>query len=205
MKYIALIIVTISIFIFIKTNNKQENKRICQLNNENIVTIGDSLANGYGVNTNDSFAIKTAQMLHKNPIKLGINGETTSQLIQRLDSTLNGIKSISAIIISIGGNDFLRNINSQITESNLDKIVNTAKKYTNCVVLLGIPSNAKEGLLNNVATIYTKIESKYNILLESKSMNQILKNNTLKVDQIHPNAAGHAIIANNIAQLINNK
>ena len=99
MKYIALIIVTISIFIFIKTNNKQENKRICQLNNENIVTIGDSLANGYGVNTNDSFAIKTAQMLHKNPIKLGINGETTSQLIQRLDSTLNGIKSISAIII----------------------------------------------------------------------------------------------------------
>ncbi len=57
----------------------------------------------------------------------------------------------------------------------------------------------------NVATIYTKIESKYNILLESKSMNQILKNNTLKVDQIHPNAAGHAIIANNIAQLINNK
>lgn len=93
---------------YFKTPSAKQN-HICALNNDNIVTIGDSLANGFGVSEEDSFAIKTAKLLQKNPIKMGINGETTSELVGRIDSDLKNTPSITAVIISIGGNDFLQN------------------------------------------------------------------------------------------------
>ena len=202
MKYLIIFVIIIITIIYINTDYK--NNHICQLKGNNIITIGDSIANGFGVDSNDSFAIKTAELLNKNPIKMGINGETSIQLLARIDKTLSSINNIAAIFISIGGNDFLRNIDSNITESNLDKIVANAKKYTNCIVLLGVPSSISSSILGNVSPIYNNVSKKYNILVESKSMVEILKNRNLKVDQIHPNKAGHNIIANNIATLIKN-
>ncbi len=203
MKYTIFAVLIILTFVITAKNDKSNNKSICSLTNQNLVTIGDSLANGYGIDANDSFAIQTAKLLNKKPIKLGKNGETTSQLLQRIDNTLNKIQSIAAIIISIGGNDFLRNVDKRTTEANLDKIINIAKKHTSCIILLGTPGDIKDNILGNVSTIYAKIASKHNILLEKKSMNQILKSNNLKIDQIHPNIEGHNIIAKNIAQLVN--
>ena len=200
MKYLVILAVIIVAIIYI--NQGDTNKHICQLRGDNIITIGDSIANGFGVENNNSFAIKSARLLNKNPIKMGINGETSTGLLTRIDKALSSTNSIAAVFISIGGNDFLRNIDRNITESNLDKIVENTKKYTNCIVLLGIPSSVSGSILGSVSPIYDNIATKYNILVESKSMTEILKNRDLKVDQIHPNEAGHSIIANNIATLI---
>lgn len=202
MKYLVIFAIIIMAVIYINKGNT--NNHICQLKGENIITIGDSIANGFGVNSNDSFAIKSAKLLNKNPIKMGINGETSAGLLMRIDKTLSSIDNIAAIFISIGGNDFLRNIDRNITESNIDKIVENSKKYTNCIVLLGIPSSVSGSILGNVSPIYNNISKKYNILVESKSMVEILKDRTLKVDQIHPNEAGHNMIATNISTLIKN-
>lgn len=204
MKYLVIFVIIIASFIYINKNKNPENKHICQLKNSNIITIGDSLANGFGVTPNDSFAIKTAKLLNKNPIKMGINGETTIGLLQRIDGALKATSDIAAIIISIGGNDFLRGINKEITESNLDNIVTIAKKYTNCIVLLGVPSGVTDSILGNISPIYSDISKKHNVLIESKTMKKILKDNTLKIDQIHPNQAGHEIISKQMVEIINN-
>lgn len=187
--------------IYLKTPTSK-NQHICKLNNRNIITIGDSLANGFGVSEENSFAVKTALLLGKNPIKKGIDGEITSQLMGRIDNELKTTPSISAVIISIGGNDFLRNGDKDSIKRNLDIIVKTTKKYTDCIVLLGVPSGVLGSVVGGISNIYTDIASKYNILVEDKAMPRILKDINLKIDQIHPNVEGHEIIANNIANLI---
>lgn len=201
MKFIILacLIAIGGFFIF----HKQSPKSICPLNNANILTIGDSLANGYGVDENDSFAIQVPKILNKNPIKRGINGETTIGLLARIDRELQ-VENLAAIIISIGGNDFLKNVDKNTTKRNLDLIVEKAKAKNKCVVLLGVPDGVFNGLVGGVSSIYTDAASKYGVLLESKSMPEILKHSYLKVDQIHPNKEGHSIIAKNIVTLIKN-
>lgn len=200
MKVLALacLIVIGGFFIFNKHSKPQS---LCPLTNANILTLGDSLANGYGVDENDSFAMQTPKILGKNAIKRGINGETTTGLLGRIDRELQ-VDNIAAIIISIGGNDFLRKIDSSTTRQNLDLIVKKAKAKNKCVVLLGVPDGVLGGLMGGVSSIYDDISSKYNVLLESSSMPSILKSSSLKVDQIHPNKEGHNIIANNLAKLI---
>lgn len=195
--FICLIIIG-GFFVF---HHKSTKSGICPLNNANIITLGDSLANGFGVDENDSFAMQIPRILGKNAIKSGIDGEISTELLARIDKELQ-VPNIAAIIISIGGNDFLRKTNSDLTKRNIEAIVKKAKLKSSCVVLLGVPDGILGGLVGGVSSIYKDIADKENILLESNAMPRILKQHALKVDEIHPNSEGHSIIAQNIANLI---
>ena len=65
------------------------------------------------------------------------------------------------------------------------------------MVVLGVPDKP----LGLVADFYEDIASEQKIILDT-SMGKILRSGSLKVDQIHPNAQGHEIIAQNISNLI---
>lgn len=69
-------------------------------------------------------------------------------------------------------------------------------------MLLGVPDGLLGGLTGGVSSIYTDIAKDEGILLEKSAMPKILKQHSLKIDEIHPNSEGHAIIAENIAKLI---
>lgn len=84
---LAICLVALCGFLFLK--NGSQNRRICDMSGDTIITLGDSLANGYGVSENDSFAIKTALNLQKRAIKRGIDGEVSAGLLSRIDSELN--------------------------------------------------------------------------------------------------------------------
>lgn len=176
-------------------------KGLCPLNGDSIITLGDSLANGFGVSDEDSFAIQIPRILGKNAIKLGIDGEVSAELMARIGSEIND-KNPAAIIISIGGNDFLRKFDKATTARNIATIVRKAKTKTSCVVLLGVPDGILGGLVGGVSSAYYDIAKAEGVLLEKDAMPQILKQHSLKVDEIHPNKDGHAIIAQNIAELI---
>lgn len=186
---------------FFLLNSKSSKSGICPLDKSNIITLGDSLANGFGVSESDSFAIQIPQMLGKNAIKQGIDGEVSTELLARIDRELQA-PNIAAIIISIGGNDFLRKTDSDLVKRNITAIVKKAKAKSSCVVLLGVPDGIFGGLIGGVSSIYKDIAKSENILLESSSMPRILKQHSLKVDEIHPNKDGHKIIAESITNLI---
>lgn len=179
-----------------------DSKGLCPIDKDNIVAIGDSLANGYGMDLHETFVYRVASELNNKEVKLGINGEVTSELLDRMVLELDRIGSISAIIISIGGNDFIRSVNRNIVESNLDKIVKYAKQYSSCIVVLGVPSDVKNVLIGGVDPIYKNVKKANNIILDDTSMPRILKNRDLKLDHIHPNVHGHKIIADNIVDKI---
>lgn len=196
----AICAVALCYFLFFRESTP---KGLCPLNGESIITLGDSLANGFGVNENDSFAIQTPRILGKNALKLGIDGEVSAELLARIGRELSD-KNPSAIIISIGGNDFLRKFDKATTAQNIRAIVQKAKAKTSCVVLLGVPDGILGGLAGGISSVYYDIAKDEGVLLESSAMPQILKQHALKVDEIHPNKDGHAIIAQNIAELIKN-
>lgn len=176
-------------------------KGLCPLNGDSIITLGDSLANGFGVSENDSFAIQIPRILGKSAIKLGIDGEVSAGLMARISSELDG-KNPAVVIISIGGNDFLRKLDKSVAQRNIETIVRKAKAKTSCVVLLGVPDGILGGLVGGVSSVYYDIAKAEGVLLEKDAMPQILKQHSLKVDEIHPNKDGHTIIAQNIAELI---
>lgn len=186
---------------FFLLNSNSSKSGICPLDKSNIITLGDSLANGFGVSESDSFAMQIPQMLGKNAIKQGIDGEVSIELLARIDRELQA-PNIAAIIISIGGNDFLRKTDSDLVKRNITAIVKKAKAKSSCVVLLGVPDGIFGGLIGGVSSIYKDIAKSENILLESSSMPHILKQHALKVDEIHPNKDGHKIIAESITNLI---
>lgn len=186
---------------FFLLNSNSSKSGICPLDKSNIITLGDSLANGFGVSESDSFAMQIPQMLGKNAIKQGIDGEVSTELLARIDRELQA-PNIAAIIISIGGNDFLRKTDSDLVKRNITAIVKKAKAKSSCVVLLGVPDGIFGGLIGGVSSIYKDIAKSENILLESSSMPRILKQHALKVDEIHPNKDGHKIIAESITNLI---
>lgn len=199
MKILALIVIVALCWFFIFKDSAPNGA--CPLNGTHIITLGDSLANGFGVSENDSFAMKIPQMLGKSAIKRGINGEVSSELLRRIDSELEG-KNLAAIIISIGGNDFLRKADKIATAQNIEAIVRKAKAKTSCIVLLGVPDGILGGLVGGVSSLYYDIAKSQNVLLEKEAMPKILKQHALKVDEIHPNKDGHALIGQNIADLI---
>lgn len=199
MKILALIVIVALCWFFLSKDSAPNGA--CLLNGSEIITLGDSLANGFGVSENDSFAMQVPQMLGKSAIKRGINGEVSSELLKRIDSELQG-KNPAAIIISIGGNDFLRKSDKVATAQNIEAIVRKTKAKTSCIVLLGVPDGILGGLVGGVSSLYYDIAKSQNVLLEKESMPKILKQHSLKVDEIHPNKDGHALIAQNIAELI---
>lgn len=199
MKLFAILCVVVLCGFFILRDSTP--KGLCPLNGDSIITLGDSLANGFGVSENDSFAIQIPRILGKNAIKLGIDGEVSAGLMARISSELDG-KNPAVVIISIGGNDFLRKLDKSATQHNIEAIVRKAKAKTSCVVLLGVPDGILGGLVGGVSSVYYDIAKAEGVLLEKDAMPQILKQHSLKVDEIHPNKDGHTIIAQNIANLI---
>lgn len=202
MKKLVLVLVLLAGAFYLHTRGNSEPQ--CNINGANIVVLGDSIANNYGLNASDNFGYKVASKLGKNAIIKGVNGLTTQGLKERINNDLSGISDIGAILISIGGNDVLRSILGSQSASNLKSILQSAKAKSECVVVVGVPSGAGQALMGNVASFYKEPINDARALLDDSSMPYILKERSLLIDQIHPNAAGHEIIANNILGILSN-
>ena len=59
-----------------------------------------------------------------------------------------------------------------------------------------------EVLTLSTAQIYYEIATELNVPLEDSALEEILGDNYLKIDQIHPNKEGYKILANRVANLI---
>lgn len=119
MKKILLIFLVIFGAIFLYS--KKDRQSTCDLKGQNILILGDSIANNYGLDTKDNFGYKIATALNKKAIIKGVNGLTSTGLLARLDDDFSGISDIGAVLISIGGNDILRQVNARQASKTLKK------------------------------------------------------------------------------------
>jgi acyl-CoA thioesterase-1 len=162
--------------------------------NAAIVAFGDSLTAGYGAGEGEDFPAVLASRAGVAIVNAGVSGDTTESALHRLESDVLA-RSPRLVIVGLGGNDFLQSVPIATTEANLRNIVQRIQGAGGMVLLLGFrfPS-----LSANYGKMYERIAEEERCLLVPDLMDGILSDNSLKSDEIHPNAKGYALMAERI-------
>jgi lysophospholipase L1-like esterase len=168
-------------------------------NNAVILAFGDSLTHGTGASSKNDYPSVLAGLTHLEVINEGVPGEISTDGMKRLPALLDEYQPRLLILIH-GGNDILRKIPEHDTASNLDSMIGEAKSRNIAVVMMGVP---KPGLLfMESADIYQAIAQRNEVLIDLDTLPDILGDNELKSDLIHPNNAGYRQMATNIYNLL---
>lgn len=163
-----------------------------------VLAFGDSLTYGTGAGEQESYPKILGKLLNRQVINAGIPGEVSAAGRKRLLNTLARHKP-DLIILCHGGNDFLRRLAPDKTRENLSAMIAMARSSGADVVLIGVP---KLGWGLSVPEFYQELAKQYALPLEKDILVELLSDNRLKSDTIHPNAAGYQLLAEAVFNLI---
>ena len=158
-----------------------------------VVALGDSITQGVGTSEQSAWPANLARLSGWRVINAGISGDTSAQALARLPALLQEYKP-ALVIVSIGGNDFLRAQPSSATRANIAAILRTAKESGSRAVLIGVPKltlGAALGIFSD-HELYEELAKEYRVPLLSDAWGDVMKQSRLMSDQIHPNATGYA-------------
>lgn len=198
-KLIFLAVIAIIVLQFFDNSNEEFDGAIMLPIDTKVLAFGDSITNGYGLDKDKSYPSQLATLLQAEVINAGVNGEVTSQGLKRLPALLEKHKP-QILIICHGGNDIIRRKSLITAKENIASMIKLAQEKNIHVVLVGVPK--LEVLSLSTAQIYYELADELSVPLEHTALEEILSDNYLKIDQIHPNEEGYKILSNKLAILI---
>jgi lysophospholipase L1-like esterase len=163
-----------------------------------VLAFGDSLTFGTGVTADETYPAVLAGLIGRKVVRDGVPGETTAQGLERLEASLETHRP-RLLLLCLGGNDLLRRVDAAQIESNLRAMVQLARSHGAEVVLIGVPEPA---LFGGTAPLYRRLAAELRVLLEEETVTDVLRDEALKSDPIHPNAEGYRRIAQALAALL---
>jgi lysophospholipase L1-like esterase len=163
-----------------------------------ILAFGDSLTHGTGASTNDAYPAVLASLTSRTVINAGVPGDTTASALQRLPDVLAEHRP-RLVLLCLGGNDMLRKQPEAATENNLRLLVQTIRASGAEVMLIAVP---EPKLFGGAADFYGRIAEEMQLPLEREVFSDVLKDNRLKSDPIHANAAGYRVVAERLAEFL---
>lgn len=90
-----------------------------------VLALGDSLTSGVGATANTAYPAVLQELTGWRVVNGGISGDTTAQALARLPALLQEHQP-RLVIVSIGGNDFLRQMSAAAARDNIRAICRTA-------------------------------------------------------------------------------
>jgi lysophospholipase L1-like esterase len=163
-----------------------------------IVAFGDSLTHGTGAASDAAYPAVLAALTGRIVINAGVPGDTTASALQRLPEVLAAHQP-RLVLLCVGGNDMLRKHPAAATENNLRLLVKTIRASGASVVLIGVP---EPKLFGGAPDFYARVAEEMQLPLEQHIFNDVLKDNRLKSDPIHANAAGYQQVAERMAEFL---
>lgn len=165
-----------------------------------VLALGDSLTYGYGASPAESYPARLATLSGWSITNGGVSGDTSAQALARLPELLRE-HTPRLVIISIGGNDFLRRLPESETRANIRAIIQACKAAGAEVILVGVPGVGVGAALGYPGDhpLYADIAKTENVPYYANGWSQILGKESLKSDQIHPNAAGYEAFTRDFA------
>lgn len=161
-----------------------------------VLVLGDSLSYGTGANPHEDYPSLLAANTGWNIINAGVPGDTSADGLARLPELLAEYEP-KVLMIELGGNDFLHNVPSSQTVTNLKMIIQTAKSKNMTILLVAIPEfkplKAAVGGLSD-HPLYQKLAEETGVILIENVFSDVLSKNSLKSDHIHPNAKGYRMV-----------
>lgn len=163
-----------------------------------ILAFGDSLTHGTGTDAEHAYPAQLQSFIGRRVVNAGIPGETTAEGLLRLPEALATHRP-RLLLLCLGGNDMLRRQDLGQAAGNLRAMVRLARAEGVEVVLIGVPELR---LFSGAPAFYAEIADEFGLPYEGEVFNEVLKNNSLKADPIHANAAGYRIVAERLAGVL---
>ena len=160
-----------------------------------ILALGDSLTAGYGADAEAAYPAVLASLTGWQIINGGVSGNTSAQALARLPALMR--RQPQLVLVSIGGNDFLRKVPEADTRSNIRQIVQQIKAAGVPAVLVAVPYFTTGALFGRLSEhpMYEELAAELNVPLFKCAWAEVLGNKKLKSDQIHANAQGYRVFA----------
>ncbi len=171
-----------------------------------VAALGDSLTAGYGLPPEDGLVPRLEAWLRERGhdvrlINAGVSGDTTAGGLSRIGWTLT--PEVDAVIVALGGNDFLRGIDPSVARANLDAILDRIDAAGLPALLVGLEVSPNYGPAYKAAfdAIYPDLAAEHGALLEPDFFAAIAQESGgggglggamdfMQPDAIHPNARG---------------
>jgi len=163
-----------------------------------ILAFGDSLTHGTGACEDTAYPAVLASLTGRTVINAGVPGDTTTSALRRLPEVLAEYRP-RLVLLCLGGNDMLGKQPESTTENNLRLLIQTIRASGAEVVLIGVP---EPKLFGGAPDFYARVARDMRLPLEDEVFNEVLKDNRLKSDPIHANAAGYRVVAERLAEFL---
>jgi acyl-CoA thioesterase-1 len=169
-----------------------------------IVAVGDSLTAGPGMPPEQTYPFLLQQRIAKEGgdyrvVNAGVTGDTSTDALRRFDAAL--VPGTRIVILAIGGNDGLRGVPVATVERNVGTMIERAQARDLDVLLCQMEAPPVGGLNYTFEfhRVFTRLAARYKIPLVPFFLLGIIGNDQLDLnDTLHPNAAGHKVIADAI-------
>ncbi|MDG1377058.1 MAG: arylesterase [Yoonia sp.] len=172
-----------------------------------IAALGDSLTAGYGLPRDQGFVPQLQAWLEAAGadaviLNAGVSGDTTAGGLSRVDWTLT--PDVDAMILTLGGNDYLRGLDPAVSRANLEGILQKAVAAEVDVLVVGLTAGANYGPEFKTAfdAMYADLAAQYavplfptffaGLLAEAGTQDAVLQ--FMQSDGIHPNEDGVKLI-----------
>lgn len=163
-----------------------------------IVAFGDSLTFGTGASRETAYPAVLATLTGRTVVNAGVPGDTTASALQRLPAVLDQHRP-RLVLLCLGGNDMLRKQPEADIQNNLRRLVSTIRASGAEVMLIAVPAPT---LFGGPPAFYARVADDLKLPLEDDAFDAVLRDNRLKADPIHANAAGYRVVAEQLADFL---
>jgi acyl-CoA thioesterase-1 len=175
-----------------------------------VLVLGDSLAAGYGVDPAQAYPALLQEKINAaglpfTIVDAGVSGDTTADGLGRVDWLLQ--RKMDVLMVELGANDGLRGIPTPTIQSNLQAIIDHArKKYPEIKIIIAgmkVPANLGPDYVNAFANVFPEIAGKNRAALVPFLLEGVGGQAGLnQADGIHPTPEGHKIVAENVWKVL---
>jgi lysophospholipase L1-like esterase len=166
-----------------------------------VLALGDSLTHGTGAPPEAAYPAVLAGLTGWRVVNAGVPGDTSAQALARLPALLQE-HAPALVLVSIGGNDFLRRLPEADTRANVKRICEAVLAAGAQVLLIAIPRPTLAAAFTGSLTdhvLYGEIAEALQVPLQRQGWAEVLADERLKSDSIHANAQGYALFARSVA------
>jgi len=174
-----------------------------------ILILGDSISAAYGMELADSWPSLLQDRLteHGHAYRVfnsSITGDTTQGGLARLPRLLAELQP-RVVIIELGGNDGLRGLSLDVTQTNLQTMIDASRSADASIVLAGIqlPPNYGRTYTEKFRKMYFELGETPNVRLIPFILEGIaLDPELMQSDGIHPDKEAQPLLLDNVWQVL---
>jgi acyl-CoA thioesterase-1 len=169
-----------------------------------VLALGDSLTSGVGATPDAAYPAVLQALTGWQVVNGGVSGDTAAQALARLPALVQEHQP-ALVIVSIGGNDFLRQMSAGAAQATIREICRTAQAAGAQVLLVAVPQvsllAAGVGRLSD-HPLYAELADDLKLPLHAQGWAEVLSRPELRADTVHANAQGYRVFAEGLVQTL---